>query len=74
MPEMHVWVGIPSTGEVVDLTTCYLVKQAHMRAGINWTADLPPDYLWSNQPPMGVVYRPNRDATLLAMRFLVEAM
>lgn len=73
MPEMHVWVGVPATGEIIDVTTCYLVKQARVRAGINWTAPAPPDYLWSSKPPTGVVYRPNREATMLAMRFLAEA-
>jgi hypothetical protein len=35
-PEMHVWSGIPETGEIVDLTTCYQPQQALELAGLIW--------------------------------------
>lgn len=46
MPEMHCWAAIPATGEIIDITTRYLVYQAKVRTGLEWTASLPPDFLW----------------------------
>ena len=46
LPEMHVWVAIPETQEIIDLTTKYLTYQAMDLANIKWTAAIPPDYLW----------------------------
>ena len=70
LPEMHVWVGLPETQEIVDLTTCYLPEQARAIAGFSWSAPPPPDYLWAPALPEGAVFEPNREATLLADRCL----
>jgi hypothetical protein len=72
LPEMHVWAAIPSRGEIIDLTTRYLIAQARDRAGLTWCGPVPPDYLWANatELPDGVVYRPDRAATFIAHELL----
>lgn len=69
MPEMHCWIGIPSTQEIVDISTYMLPEQAKLRAGINWTAELPPDYIWSGRDgfPEGARYLVDKDATMVAL-------
>lgn len=68
LPEMHCWVGIIDTQEIVDFSVRFL-KNAAVASGVKWTADNPPEYLWCNVEniPENVVYRPNRDATLYAI-------
>lgn len=77
MPEMHVWNAIIRPLEhgdaiFVDLTTKYLPTQCTRTAGIEWTGDLPPDYLWATTLtfPDHVLYAPDKDATLLALRLI----
>lgn len=72
LPEMHVWAAIPADGEIIDVTTRYLPMQASRLAGLKWKGPTPPDYLWCGAAglPKGVRYRPNRDATVLAVAFL----
>lgn len=69
LPEMHVWCGLPDTQEIVDVTTCYLKQQCANLLGSDWPGDEPPDFLWSrvDQLPDRVLYRPNREATILAL-------
>lgn len=71
LPEMHVWVGLIETQEVIDFSTRHF--KAHAEAcGLRWTAADPPPYLWANADnwPDWVRYTPNRDATLYACRIL----
>lgn len=65
LPEMHCWVSIPRTGEVVDLTTRYLVFRA-AQAGMKWTAPEPPPFLWTDKLPDGVIYAADTLATTFA--------
>jgi len=67
LPEMHVWVGIVDTQEIVDFAVRHL-KEAAAELGMSWTAPNPPRYLWcpAKQPPDWVLYRPNRDASIYA--------
>ena len=71
LPEMHVWAGIVDQQQLVDFSTRHLVKAAEV-LDLYWTAAAPPQYLWcpASQLPEGVVYRPDRDATILACRIL----
>lgn len=74
MPEMHVWVGIPETQEIVDLTTRYLKGQCQQLIGHEWIGDDPPHHLWCKceELPPGVIYRPDRLATMIAWRLLFK--
>lgn len=72
LPEMHVWVGIPATQELIDLNTGQLPAfLKHVCPGQEWLAPAPPDYLWINLPDWGgwqdaCVYDLNEDATEFA--------
>ncbi len=71
MPEMHCWVWIPKTKEVVDFSVGELPIAAE-QLGLKWETDKPPPYYWA--PPQTLVpqayYFPNRDATAYAMRII----
>jgi len=71
LPEMHVWVGILDSQEIVDFTTRHLRAAAEAR-GMTWTAADPPRYLWcpAADAPDWVVYRPDRDASIYACTLL----
>jgi hypothetical protein len=71
LPEMHVWVGILDSQEIVDFTTRHLRAAAEAR-GMAWTAADPPPYLWcpAASTPDWVVYRPDRDASIYACMIL----
>ena len=71
LPEMHVWVGLLDSQEIVDFTTRHLRASAVAR-GMVWSADDPPRYLWcpAADLPDWVVYRPDRDASLYACTLL----
>jgi hypothetical protein len=71
LPEMHVWVGLLESQEIVDFTTRHL-KTAAVDHGMTWTAADPPRYLWcpANGTPDWVIYRPNRDASIYACTVL----
>lgn len=66
MPEMHVWVGLePRT--LIDLTTAYQPVQARRLLGrSDWTAPLPPPFVWGEPPPT-TRYRPSRHAVRIAV-------
>lgn len=66
LPEMHVWVGLIDTQEIVDFSTRHL-KEAATNRGHKWIANDPPSYFWGNQLPDWVRYRPNVEASLLAL-------
>jgi hypothetical protein len=71
LPEMHVWCGEPETQILIDFSTRNFTMAA-AKLGLAWTAPEPPKYLWTSVAtlPPGVVYRPIREATLLACRVL----
>lgn len=73
LPEMHAWAAIPATVEIIDLSTCYLPEQCRKTAGMAWTAPAPPDYLWTDKLPEGVLYRPELSAIQTALNLLKEA-
>ena len=69
LPEMHCWIAIPETGEIVDFSTLYLPRIAE-KCGFKWRAQLPPRYLWTKarRLPERVFYEPNAAATRLAIQ------
>jgi hypothetical protein len=71
LPEIHVWVGLLDSQEIVDFTTRHL-KAAAAEQGMAWSAADPPAYLWCPAAalPDWVVYRPNRDASVYACTIL----
>jgi hypothetical protein len=71
-PEMHVWSGLPETGEIVDLSVKYQPQQAIELAGLVWTPGfVMPDYFWDNATQDNRFrYHVDMAATLLAASFV----
>jgi len=63
LPEIHVWVGLPDSNQLLDFSTKLLPDQAALE-GLKWKTAIPPDFLWCgpSQLPDGVIYKPNIDA------------
>lgn len=56
MPELHAWVGIPETQEVIDPTTRFL-KNNVKAAGFEWKRKQdPPQYFWDHKLPANTIY------------------
>lgn len=72
LPEMHCWIWIPKTQEVVDFSAGYVPTLAR-EMGFEWKAELPPTYIWARVQSLfpRAIYFPNRDATKLAIQTLV---
>jgi hypothetical protein len=64
LPEMHVWLGCPDTGEIIDFSTGLWPAACAATLGLDWPGPLPPDYFWDfgARRPAGVNYLPDRDA------------
>lgn len=73
LPEMHCWIGIPTTNDLVDFSAGHIPVIAK-KCGFEWRAPVPPKYIWSkpSKLPDRVYYEPNRDATILASQLMVE--
>jgi len=73
LPELHVWVGILDTQEIVDFSVRHLPRAA-MERQMFWTAPPPPQHLWcpANALPEGVVYQPFKDASIYAGALLKQ--
>ncbi len=74
LPEIHIWVGILDTNEVLDINTKFFPRACKESLGIDWDAPDPPDFLWTREIPDGVVYRPIREATIFASNLVVEVI
>lgn len=61
LPEMHVWLGLPDTQEIIDFSTGNLREICESRHRLPWQTEAPPRYVWG-QPPEGVCYRPRLEA------------
>ncbi len=73
LPELHCWVGIPKTNELVDTTTENLMElQKVVLPDDPWSAPPPPPFLWADcmNLPDGFVYSPCIKAIKVAMHFL----
>jgi hypothetical protein len=71
LPEMHVWVALPDTQEIVDFSTGALKKLAEGRFGLRWPGPPPPKFLWG-RPPEKTLYTPNREAIRYALQVLIR--
>jgi hypothetical protein len=75
-PEMHCWVAIPDTGEIIDASACFQEEQMRKMLGKTWSPELKlPDYLWlMNADDKGdnCGYRADKEACKIAHRFLRE--
>ncbi len=64
LPEVHCWLQIEDTGELVDFSLYSLHAAAERVLGREATRKMKvPDYIWG-QAPENVVYTPVQDATL----------
>lgn len=73
LPEMHCWVGIPASQELVDLTTIYLPELVNGWPGFRWQAPIM-DHLWTkaNDLPHGVSYTPDLAAINVVLKYRNE--
>lgn len=70
MPELHAWVGIPETQEIIDPTTRFL-KRNVKASGFEWKRKQdPPQYFWSNKLPEHTIY----EACPFATRYVLQLM
>lgn len=79
VPEVHVWLGVPSTQELIDFSTGDLVDVCREMLGLPWPGRRPPPFVWgrASELPSGVHYHPYPDATIWAgkrMTPLIAAM
>jgi len=67
LPEMHIWLGIVETQELVDFSTGTWPQACRDRIG-EWETQDPPPYYWGppGNLPEDVVYEPHAKATILA--------
>ncbi|MCI0457784.1 MAG: hypothetical protein L0Z62_12520 [Gemmataceae bacterium] len=72
LPEMHVWLACPDSGELVDFTTGHWPAACLATLGEDWPGPRPPEYLWTfgNRLPAGVNYLPDREAIDVAILIL----
>jgi hypothetical protein len=72
LPEMHVWLGLPDSQELIDFSTGLWPQQCLALLGQPWLAPPPPEYLWckARELPPRVYYQPQREATLVAARLI----
>jgi len=71
IPEMHVWIALPDTNEIVDFSTGTFPAFVST-LGMEWLAPKPPDFLWqdvSQAAAEGHFYEPNEVATRYALSF-----
>ncbi len=73
LPEIHVWVGLPDSKEIVDFSTKYFPQHAAVE-GLKWRTPPPPDFLWCgpDELPEGVIYRPKIDAIQFILKRIQE--
>ncbi len=66
LPECHVWLGVVSTQELIDLSTGDWPDICRTLLGWDWPGERPPSFLWgqANNLPENVYYEPIRDATI----------
>jgi hypothetical protein len=80
LPESHFWVGIPSTGEIVDLTTGFQEKQARVTCGgsIKWEDRYRlPTIIWDRADLLaerGSCYMPDLRACHVGYHLLLTAL
>lgn len=74
LPEIHIWLGIPETREIIDFTTGYLPLACKQTTGMDWPGPKPPLYFWGRELPDNWEYRSTREATLFATKHILESL
>ena len=71
LPEMHCWIWLPDSKEVVDFSTGHIPTLAKAM-GFEWKVKPPPTYIWARPESLfpRAIYLPNMDATRLAIATL----
>jgi hypothetical protein len=74
LPEMHVWLASPDTGELIDFTTGWWPDACLSLLGEPWLAAKPPEYLWDfgTRLPEGVRYVACPKAIALVLALLKQ--
>lgn len=74
LPEMHCWIGLPATQEIVDVTTRHLPALTQESTGEIWTTPAPPDFFWDTglNAPTGWRYWCEAQAVFLAFQFIAR--
>ncbi len=66
VPEVHCWLGIVDTQEVLDFSLYGLKRHASLNLGDQAAGMEVPDYLWQHELPWGVHYKAEYNASSLA--------
>lgn len=80
LPESHFWVGLPSTGEIIDLTTGFQEQQARTTCGgsIHWEDRYRlPSAVWAPGASLdsrGIYYTPDIRACRVGYHLLITAL
>lgn len=71
LPEMHCWIYLPDSGEVVDFSTGYIPTLAKAM-GFEWKVTPPPPYIWARPESISprAIYTPEVDAIKLAVKMI----
>ena len=79
LPEMHAWLFLPNSNELVDFSVGYQPEQAKRIIGVEWGKKLtPPEVLWESIDELNsrelaeFRYRPDSSATGLAAQLIAE--
>lgn len=73
LPEMHCWVGIKETRELVDVSTEFLPDQCKKLSGMDWRTPPPPPFVWDTTAALerqrDLIYEPDVEAIKIALLF-----
>lgn len=73
LPEIHCWVGIKETRELVDVSTEFLPDQCKKLSGMDWRTPPPPPFVWDTTAALerqrDLIYTPDVDAIRIALRY-----
>lgn len=73
LPEMHCWVGIKETRELVDVSTEFLPDQCKRLAGMDWRMPPPPPFVWDHTSNLerqrDLIYTPDVNAIQIALDY-----
>lgn len=71
LPEMHCWVGIKETREIVDVSTEFLPDQCKRLSGMDWRMPPPPPFVWDHTSNLerqrDLIYIPDVEAIKIAL-------
>jgi hypothetical protein len=75
LPEIHVWVGLPDSQELLDFSTGDWPGLCQQFLGKDWPGPKPPRYFWASASqglPAGVCYLPSEAAIAFAVDCLAN--